>query len=195
MLLVFVETNWVFGFAAPAHHKEPAALELLERSRCGEFRLHLPSLCLMEVRNRLTARCGPRNEAGAIRAFARWRRDSSKLATSDFDTIDRLLNQFESSVTAELAALSTTLLALKAEPKIEIFSLNETMLAKAVGLGFYDLSLQPFDQSVRAAVLVRAQELWDAGERDLCFCEKDSDLWPHDQHERVKRQLAAILFT
>jgi hypothetical protein len=190
MLQVFVETNWVFGFAAPAHHKEPAALELLERSRRGEIRLHLPSLCLMEVRTPLTTRCRPRNDAGAIRAFARWRREASRLSTTDFDTVDRLLNQFESSVTEELAALSQTLLALKSEPNLEIFSLNEEMLAMAVRLEFADLSLQPFDQSVLAAVLVRARELWDAGERELCFCEKDRDLWPYDQHEHLKPQLA-----
>jgi hypothetical protein len=26
---VFVETNWVVGYAAPAHHKNAAAVELL----------------------------------------------------------------------------------------------------------------------------------------------------------------------
>jgi hypothetical protein len=191
MLHVFVETNWVFGFAAPAHHKDPAAVELLERARRGELRLHLPSLCLMEVRNPVMTRCQPR-EAGAVRAFARWMRGRSRLNADDFGTINRVLSQFESSVTSELAALSKTLLALRSEPNLEVFSLNEEMLAMAVGLGFDDLSFQPFDQSVLAAVLVRARELWDAGERELCFCEKDSDLLPHDRHEGEKPHLAKL---
>src|ERR1022692_246269 len=168
---VFVETNWVFGFAAPGHHIDPTAVELLERARRRELKLHLPSLCLMEVRNPLMSRCQPR-EAGAVRAFARWMRRSSRLNTDDFDTIDRLLNQFESSIESELAALSKTLRALRSETNLEVFSLNEEMLAMAVGLAFEDLSLQPFDQSVLAAVLVRARELWDDGERELCFCEQ-----------------------
>jgi hypothetical protein len=191
MLHVFVETNWVFGFAAPGHHKDQDAVELLERARHGELRLHLPSLCLMEVRNPLMTRCRPR-EAAAVRAFARRMRESSRLNTDDFDTIDGLLNQFESSIASELAALSKTLLTLRSEPNIEVFSLNEEMLAMAVGLAFEDLSLQPFDQSVLAAVLVRARELWDAGEREMCFCELDKDLQPWDRERKRKLPLAEL---
>jgi hypothetical protein len=40
---VFVESNWLFAFAAPAHHQVPAAAELLERARLGEFTLHMPN--------------------------------------------------------------------------------------------------------------------------------------------------------
>ena len=62
----------------------------------------------------------------------------------------------------------------------------------AVGLAFEDLSLQPFDQSVLAAVLVRARELWDDGERELCFCELDKDLQPWDKDRKRKLPLADI---
>jgi len=42
---VFVETNWVVECAAPAHHKTPAALELLKRAASGELKLYLPVIC------------------------------------------------------------------------------------------------------------------------------------------------------
>jgi len=38
---VFVETNWLHDYAAPAHHKVPDAVTLLERARRGEFTLHI----------------------------------------------------------------------------------------------------------------------------------------------------------
>jgi hypothetical protein len=46
---VFVETNWVFDYAAPGHHKFLGAVTLLERARNGELQLHLPALCLTEA--------------------------------------------------------------------------------------------------------------------------------------------------
>jgi hypothetical protein len=47
MRRVFVETNWVVAWAAPAHQKIPAALEqLLDRAASGELTLHLPAICI-----------------------------------------------------------------------------------------------------------------------------------------------------
>lgn len=66
---VFVETNWVFGYAAPAHHKRLDALELLERARANEIQIHLPAPCLTEARQPIMRKCQPRNEADAIRQF------------------------------------------------------------------------------------------------------------------------------
>ena len=47
---IFVETNWLFAYAAPAHHQVPAAAELLDRARRGEFTVHMPNICLGEAR-------------------------------------------------------------------------------------------------------------------------------------------------
>src|SRR5437667_413829 len=49
---VFVETNWVVAYAAPAHLQLPAALSLAERAAAGELRLYIPSVCLTEARYR-----------------------------------------------------------------------------------------------------------------------------------------------
>ncbi len=192
MLHVFVETNWVFGFAAPAHHKDAEAVKLLERANRGELRLHLPSLCLTEVRNPLRTRCQPRNEVRAIRDFLIWSRDSSKVTPEDYQITDRLLNRFDASVKSELARLPQILGALRTEPNLEIFALNDAMLEMAVELSFMDLSLQPYDQSVLAAVLVRGRELWNEGERELCFCELDKDLQPWDKDFKRTPPLADL---
>jgi len=193
MLNVFVETNWVFGFAAPAHHKKPGAVELLDRARRGELRLYLPSFCLTEVRNPLRTKCQPRNEADAIRDFLKLRRNSSALTAEDMDATNRVLNRFESSVISELALLPQILASLRTELSIEAFAMNDSMLSMAVDLASIDLPLQPFDQCVLAAVLVRARELWDAGERELCFCEVDKDLQPWDK-PRNRKPLMADLY-
>jgi hypothetical protein len=66
---VFVETNWVFGYAAPAHHKRLDAVELMARARANEVRIHLPAPCLTEARQPIMRKCQPRNEADAIRQF------------------------------------------------------------------------------------------------------------------------------
>jgi len=59
---VFVETNWVFAYAAPAHHKRLDAVELLARARANEVRIHLPAPCLTEARLPIMRKCQPRNE-------------------------------------------------------------------------------------------------------------------------------------
>jgi hypothetical protein len=48
---VFVETNWVFDYAAPGHHKSLDAVALLDRARANDLQLHLPALCLTEARH------------------------------------------------------------------------------------------------------------------------------------------------
>ena len=48
---VFVETNWVVEYAAPAHRKTPAALELLDRNAKEEIKLYLPVICVTVVLN------------------------------------------------------------------------------------------------------------------------------------------------
>jgi len=69
MRQVFVETNWVVDFAAPANHKSSAAVDLFERARAGELRLHLPLPCLTEARHPLLTRFQPRGQADAVRNF------------------------------------------------------------------------------------------------------------------------------
>ena len=154
--------------------------------------MHLPALCLSEVPRPIRARCQPRNEAGAIRDFLKWSRNAARLTAEDYQTTDRLLSQFEAFVDSQLAVLPGTLAGLRNEPNLEVFALNERMLAMSIDVAVADLPLQPFDQSILAAILIRARELWGSGEHDLCFCEMDADLWPQDRNGNARPPLEKL---
>jgi hypothetical protein len=176
---VFVETNWVVDWAAPAHHQNPAAVELLERARAGELRLHLPSPCLTEARPPIGLRFQPR-EAKPIRKFLRWATRAGVLPPDDVAATRRVLDKFEETVAREVepAAISSRLTGLRREPCLEIFALDERMLERAVSLSERDLQLKPHDQSILAAILERAAQLSAENEHDLSFATLDGDLQP-----------------
>jgi len=192
---VFVETNWVFAYAAPAHHKRLDAVDLFRRARAGELELHLPAPCLTEARQPILTKCQPRHEADAIRRFLLRAKAEQTLSSEQERMTREVLDRFERQVHAELRKLDDIIASLRREPGLEVFPLNETMLERAVDLCTLDLSLKPFDQAILAAVLVRAEELRRAGEADLCFCETDSDLQPWDKHGDVQRPLTDLYDT
>jgi hypothetical protein len=68
---VFVETNWVYGYAAPAHQKVPEAVTLLGRAKRGEFILHIPNVSFAEARHSIQTKCQPVDGPGIHRYF-RW---------------------------------------------------------------------------------------------------------------------------
>lgn len=103
-----------------------------------------------------------------------------------------ILDQYEASFSSELDQLNERLAALVRHQQIEVFALSETMLARAVQLSTMDLELKPFDQALLAAVLVRAEQLRDAGADDIAFCELDGDLQPWDRNGGPKRPLAEL---
>jgi hypothetical protein len=189
---VFVETNWVYSYCAPAHHKGLDAISLLTRAQAGEVQLHLPAICLTEARRPIMTKCQPRKEADAVRQFLR-RAIAEKTVSPDHERITReVLDRFEQQVREELGQLERTLAFLRSVSGIELFPLNERMLARAVELSMLDFSLAPFDQAILAAVLIRAEELRSAGETDLCFCETDADLQPWDKKGDAKQPLTNL---
>jgi hypothetical protein len=102
MRYVFVETNWVVACAAPAHHKTPAALGLLERAASEELKLYLPSVCISEARRPLFERFQSRNEADRVRQFLLWARDRRCVDENDENATRRVLDQMEGRVKADL---------------------------------------------------------------------------------------------
>jgi len=139
-----------------------------------------------------TEKCKPKNEADAVRLFL-LRARAEKIVSPEQERMTReVLDRFEQHIRAELRQLNDTLASLRNQSGLELFPLNEKMLERAVGLAGLDLSLQPFDQSILAAVLVRAEELRDAGETDLCFCETDADLQPWNKKGDSKQPLTDL---
>jgi len=192
MLHVFVETNWVVDCAAPAHNKVPAALDLIRRAREGEIQLHLPTVCLTEAKDPLHRKFQPRLEAGRVRRFVTWAEERGIVTPADAATVRTCLDRLESAVQNDLRSLDRDLQIFAASPGLEIFPMNERILAQLTDLSFEALELKPYDQAILACVLIRARELLDTGERELVFCELDADLQPWDKKGERKDKLADL---
>src|ERR1035437_4494545 len=188
---VFVESNWLFAFAAPAHHQVPAAAELLERARQGQFTVHLPNICIGEARLAILTNCQPRKEANAIRRFLSWSEPTGHVTVADSAVARGILDKYENSVKHALDDLDTTLRQLAELPYLKIFGLDDDMLNLATKLALDGVAYKPFDHAILASVLARSSRLWDAGERGISFCEADADLQPWDKYGHVKPPLTA----
>lgn len=191
---VFVETNWVVAYAAPAHHKlqVPAATDLLERAAVGEILLHLPSICISEARRPIQERFQVRTEADRIRQFVLWAKDQAYVNDEEAEATRRVLQKMENRVKHDLSQLETTLAELRLKKGLEIFDLSQQMSERCTELSFLKLDIEPFDQMILAAVLVRAEELLHAGETDISFCELDAHLQPWDKNRDLKQPLASL---
>jgi predicted nucleic acid-binding protein len=189
---VFVETNWVVEYGAPAHLRLTAALTLAQRAAAGDLRLYIPSVCLTEARHPIRKKFNPRSSANSVRSYLDWASTEGTLKARDIDTVRRGLDKYETTVLAELNRLEERLGLLRSHPGIEVFPLSEEMLVRAVELSIQNLDLRPFDQAILAAVLVRAQALRNLGADDISLCELDGDLQPWDKTGRSKQPLSAL---
>ena len=189
---VFVETNWVVACLAPAHHKVPAAVDLLGRAATGEITLHLPVICISEARRPILERFQSRGEADRVRQFLLWARDNNLVDATDEEAARRVLDQMEGRVRSDLEKLDETLVNVGNANGVETFHLNEKMLERCAGLSHAKLDLQPFDQAILAAILVRAEELVDEGITRMDFCELDTHLQPWDKERQPKKPLAEM---
>lgn len=110
---VFVETNWVVAYAAPAHHKTPAAIELFDRAAKEEIKLYLPAICIAEARRPIFERFQVRTEADRVRQFLLWARDANIVDTAEDEATRRVLDRMESRVKADLDNVSDVFSTLK----------------------------------------------------------------------------------
>jgi hypothetical protein len=184
-----VETNWLFAYAAPAHHQVPAAAELLDRAKHGEFTVYIPNICIGEARQAILSKCQPRNEANAIRKFLTWAHPAARVADADAAATRIVLDKYERSIKQDLGNLDNILGELARLPYIKVFGLDDAMLDHATELALAGIAPKPFDHAVLASILVSASRLWGAGERAISFCETDTDLQPWDKYGNLKPPL------
>lgn len=192
MRYVFLETNWVVAYAAPAYRQVPAALGLLERASNAELKLFLPSICISEARYPILTKYQVRNEADIVRQFLLWGKEQGIVAAEEEQRTRVVLDRMENTVRTDLSKLDDTLRALKEKPGLEIFDISASMLDRCSALSFEKLGLGPFDQAILASILVRAEQLAAEGATDLAFCELDSDLQPWDKRNNRKNELADL---
>jgi len=187
---VFVETNWLVGYAAPAHQKVYAAVDLLKRANRGEVQLYLPSICLSECRRPIREKFQVRLEADRVRKFLLWAKGQNIVEPAVDGIVRRTLDQMESLVRRDLDRLDDSLEGLRGELGLEIFRMNEEMVERCAALSH--TGLQPFDQAILASILVKAEALKNEGVGSFAFCEADSDLQPWDKSGGRKEPLASL---
>lgn len=196
---VFVETNWVFWYAAPAYRRRSDAVRLLQRAEAGELLLHVPSVCLTEARATLPRRFKTRSELQDVAALWQhlaWVKLQGQVTEDEDATVRSVVGRFESLVQSELArfdaTLDATLSALRHSAGVDVFALDDEMLERAIDLGASDIDLEPYDQAVLAAVLGRGSRLRREGATHVSFCELDRDLQPWDKRGNAKTPLTAL---
>jgi predicted nucleic acid-binding protein len=189
---VFVETNWLVECLAPAHHKEPAALELLEKAKSREVILYLPAICLAECQRPIREKFQAKPAADRVRKFLLWAKSNGTIEPGQEETVRRTLVQMESLVKRDLDRLADALADLCSQSGLEVFHLNEEMLVRSTELSFLGLQLQPFDQAILASILVKAEMLQQQGVVGCAFCEADSDLQPWDKTGELKEPLVRL---
>lgn len=109
---VFVETNWVVAYAAPAHHKVYAATEILKRANQGEIKLYLPSICIAEARRPIFEKFQVRLEADRIRRFLLWAKQNGVVDPQADNTVRTVLDKMEARVRDELEKVDDVFLDL-----------------------------------------------------------------------------------
>jgi predicted nucleic acid-binding protein len=189
---VLVETNWIVDVVAPAHLQSPQAKGLLQRAEAGEFELYVPAICLGEARKTIPRRFAPRARSEDLRKFVRWAREEGRVADEDAKAAFRIFDKFDGLVGNELQRVSERLNDLAKNPSVNVFALSEEMLERQVSIGAMEFFLEPYDLAVLAAVIVKSEELQQAGYSWVGFCELDSDLQPWDKSGARKPILSEL---
>jgi hypothetical protein len=174
---VFVETNWLHAYAAPAHHKVREAVTLLERAQLGEFMLHVPSASSAEALQSIQAKCQPVDGPG-IHRYIRWAHKNGELNDEQATDAHQLAERYVQDINKELSAVPSILKQVAGLPCVKMFALDDEMLDLANQIALTKAAQKPFDHAILAGILVSCSRLWNQGERGISFAELDSDLQP-----------------
>jgi hypothetical protein len=98
----------------------------------------------------------------------------------------------ENFVQNELRNMEQTLRNVSAAPGLELINYDGEMMTTACEFAFTMPELKPYDQAVLASVIVRGQRLYRSAEREMYFCELDSDLQPWDKNGKSLERLATL---
>jgi len=192
---VFVETNWLVGCLAPAHHKVHAAIELLDKAKRGEVTLHLPAICIAECHRPIRDKFQVRLEADRVRKFLLWAKSNGNVEPQQEETVRRILDQMESLVKRDLERLADSLNDLLAQKGVEVFHLEEEMWLRTTELSHLGLQLQPFDQAILASILVKSEMLKKQGVNRFAFCEAIPTFSPGTRLERQRSHWRGYMMT
>ncbi|MGO9837351.1 MAG: hypothetical protein ACLP1X_24415 [Polyangiaceae bacterium] len=187
---VFVETNWVFEFCAPAHRSTPEAQELASRAARGDLVLHVPAVSLREGANAIQQKCQPKANK-ELQEFRRWAEANGKFGATTAGEAKTFLDAYVNSVNADMGTLEDRVDAIKARAGVAVFALDQRMLDRAIALRREVATLKPFDEAILAAILIKAGDV-RAAATELFFCDLDGDLVPIDRKGKPRKELVAL---
>ena len=188
---VFVETNWVHAYAAPAHHKVPEAVTLLERVQRGEFVLHIPNVSFGEARQSIQAKCQPVDGPG-IHRYIQWAHKTGELNHEQAEEAHQLAEKYVQGMKKELSAVPAILKKVAELACVMMFALDGEMLDFANQLSLTKVAQKPFDHAMLAGILVSSARHWNQGERGISFAEADGDLQPWGAKGAPKEDLRRL---
>lgn len=169
---VFVESNFLIELLRPV--PSPDATNLFARNDGRTLQLHIPWCSQSEasrtLKQRIVAEDLGFTEAMMKFAVAQWLADKSSFNKVEIDKLKNL------ATNARNAALSTLDQRIQ-DATTQMMRIDPTpaVVQRTVDV-FKIKSLKPFDEMVLGAVLCKANELYQLGERDLHFCNLDGDL-------------------
>jgi hypothetical protein len=190
---ILVETNWVVDWAAPAHHRKQSAVDLFDAAVAGRCWLHIPAISLAEARPVIRKRFKLSDEIDGLALFSRQLLDEGAFTRDDHQHAHRFLNLYEDRVRRSFEDLEARLDQLRRTHQVEVFALSEAMLERSIALSNqHGIELEPFDNSILAAIIERATALAAEGATDLVFATKDAHLLPRFRNGKLKEALDAL---
>lgn len=148
---------------------------------------------MSEARSVIRRKFQPRTQADNLRNYLRWAKQETIVTEEKSEIVRQVLDTYENVLQRELDCLEESLATLGKEPGVDVFPLTDRMLERSVQLGTERLELEPFDNSILAAVLTRADELKSTDKNaEIFFCELDSHLQPWDKFGNRKLPLAQL---
>ncbi len=179
---ILVETNWVVDWAAPAHHQQQSAVDLFDAAKAGRCWLHVPAVSLIEARRVVRRDFRLSDEIRALKRFASLLVKEGTFTEGDRTAAHRFCELFEDRVKKDFADLETRLDRLRSTPHVEVFALSDAMLDRSITLSnLPGIELEPFDNSILAAIIERVAALQADGERDIVFATLDAHLLPRSR--------------
>lgn len=166
---VFVETNFIIDVLRPFPTPDATAL----RQRVGgDVTLHIPWVAVAEAARTLPGVI--REDLGFMdnmKRFAAVEFQNGTLSRIDKPIVDELAKRARDFRDAELKSVIVRVEALAAQTSV--IEPTKPVVTRTLTL-FSVKSLKPFDEMVLGAVLTKAEELYQAGERELFFCDKNT---------------------
>lgn len=149
-----------------------------------------PHIALREAKAAILRKHQPK-EHRILQQFRKWAKDHQEIDAQTSIAANQFLGKFSDLVTTELARLDQRIDEIQSASGLEVFALNDAMLERSISLRVEvpDPQLKPFDETILAAVLVRAGDLVSESRR--IFCTLDFDLSPVVRNN-TRKYLSAV---